>query len=167
MTDAIQRAIQRAIERAIDELRTAFPPHPLETESVFAEWGVSYTDGTSYKAEARGKRWDELSPRFLERHHDALLFLGPDAVVEAIPAYLAVALQRAPELDMLPAFLIGVLARRADPERFDARFGRLTPAQREAIAHALEAWEGSLEDSHRRRSITEALESYWRTTRSG
>jgi len=155
-----------AIQAALDELRTAFPPRTLDTEGVFAEWGVSYTDGTSYKAEAHGKRWDELSPRFLEFHHDALLFLGPAAVADVIPAYLAAVLRGAPELDMLPRFLIDVITRGADGERFDARFGRLPPAQRQAITHALEAWEGSLEDSHRRRSITEALESYWRTTRS-
>jgi hypothetical protein len=67
---------------------------------------------------------------------------------------------------MLPSFLIGVLMRgdNKDSERFDARFGPLPPAQRQAIAHALEAWERSFENPDRRRPITEALESYWRIT---
>jgi hypothetical protein len=155
-----------AIQRAIDELRVAFPPRPLETASAFAEWGTTYLDSEKYRREAEGKRWDELSPRFLEFHHDALVFLGPAALVEVIPAYLAAALRRDPELDMLPTFLRSLLTRGADDARFDARFGRLTPAQRQAIARALEAWEASREGSHVQRSITEALDSYWRTTRS-
>ena len=161
MTDAIQTAI--------DELRTAFPPHPLDVQSAFAEWGVTYTDGATFKTEAQGRRWDELSPRFLEFHHDAVLFLGPAAISDLIPAYLAAALRRDRELGMLPAFLISALTRGIDnnTERFDAQFGRLAPAQRRAITHALEAWEGSLESSDHRRPITEALESYWRTTKSG
>ena len=74
------------IQAAIDELRAAFPPHPLDVQAAFDEWGVT-CDGARFKAEAHGKRWDELSSRFLEYHHDALLFLGPSILVEVIPAY--------------------------------------------------------------------------------
>jgi hypothetical protein len=157
-----------AIQAAIDELRTAFPPHPLDVQSAFEDWGVTYIDGARFKTEAHGKRWDELSPRFLEFHHDALLFLEPSVLTEVIPAYLATALRRDQELDMLPRFLISVLMRGDDKdrERFEARFGPLPPAQRQAIAHALEAWEQSFENPDRRRPITDALESYWRGTRS-
>lgn len=160
MTDAIQVAI--------DELRAAFPPRPLDVQSAFAEWGVSYTNVTSFKAGAQGKRWDDLSPRFLEFHHDAPLFLGWPVVGDVLPAYLAAALRRECETGMLPDFLLSALTRGIDfnTARFDAQFGRLTPAQREAIAHALEAWEASLERADLRRPITEALESYWRNTRS-
>ena len=67
---------------------------------------------------------------------------------------------------MLPSFLIAVLTRGAD-ERFEARFGRLETSQREAVTHALEAWNESVrEDSPRQRSIIEALESYWQTKES-
>lgn len=155
------------IQTAIDGLRTAFPPHALETERVFAQWGVSYTDGDSFHEGAQGKRWDELSPRFLEFHHDALLFLGPAAAVDVIPAYLATVLRRDRELDMLPTFLINVLTRGNDSERFDARFGGLSAVQRQAITDALEVWAGSIGDAPLQRSIMTALEGYWRTTRSG
>jgi len=154
------------LQTAIDELHTAFSPHPLDPEPMFSEWGVSYPDGASFKVGARGKRWDELPTQFLEFHHDALSFLGPAAVVDVIPACLAAVLRKARELDMLPTFLIDVLTRGIDSERFDARFGRLTHTQRHAITHALEAWAGSLEDSPRQRAILDALESYWRTPRS-
>jgi hypothetical protein len=154
-------------QAVIEELRTAFPPHALDPENMFSEWGVGYTDAPLFKKESCGKPWDELPTQFLEFHHDALLFLGPTAIVELIPAYLAAALRKEPALDMLPTFLLSVLNRNADPQRFDARFGRLTRGQRRAITQALEVWAGLFEDSPRRRSIIEALESDWRTTRCG
>lgn len=151
------------MKTVIDQLRTAFPPQPLDPESAFAEWGGTYQDASSFKSEARGKRWDELSSGFLERHHDALRALGPQALIAVIPAFLAAALRRDEELDMLPTFLLGTLTRStADGDRFDARFGALATAQRQAIARALEAWESSLEGSQDERAVTEALDSYWR-----
>ena len=155
-----------ATETAIRDLGTAFPPHSLDTATVFAEWGGSYTDATSFKTGAQGKRWSDLTPTFLEFHHDAMLFLGPAAVVELIPAYLAAALRGGPELDMLPNFVLSVLTRDAEHDRFDARFGQLSNEQRQAIAHALETWEAALEGSHNQPPVTLALDSYWRTTRS-
>jgi hypothetical protein len=152
-----------AIQTAIDELKVAFPPHPLDVEHMILGWGIGYTDGHLFKAEARGKRWDELPTQLLEFHREALLYFGPAALVEVIPAYIAAALRRERELDMLPTFLLSVLNRDADSESFDARFGRLTPAQRHAITHALEVWAELLEDSPHQRPIIEALESYWRT----
>lgn len=159
------------IQTAIAELRAAFPPHPLDVQSAFEEWGRTYNDGARFKTEAHGKRWDELPPQFLEFHHDALLFLEPAVLAQVVPAYLATALRRDPELDMLPRFLIGVLTRSEDNDnerdRFDARFGGLPAAQQEAIAHALQAWEQSFENPDRRRPISEALARYWRFTRGG
>lgn len=160
--------MKNPVQTAIDELRNVFPPHPLNTEGVFAEWGGSYTDGKAFKAEAQGKGWDELSTRFLAFHHDALLFLGPEAVIDVIPACLAAVLRQDRGLGMLPRFLIGVLTRSDDTRRFDARFGRLMPAQRQAITQALEVWQSvSIEDEDRQRSITQALESYWRKLEDG
>jgi hypothetical protein len=68
---------------------------------------------------------------------------------------------------MLPSFLIAALTRGLDgnTKRFDAQFGSIAPAQRAAVARALEAWQGSLEDPDRQRSITDALDSYWRIKR--
>ena len=154
------------IEVAIQELQSAFPPHPLDVRTAFDQWGVTYTDGASFQQGAQGKRWDELSPTFLEFHHDALLFLGWPVIVHVIPAYLAAALRRDPELDMLPSFLLGALTRGIDNNttRFDAQFAQLSLAQRNAIALALEAWEQSFENSDRRRPIKAALKSYWRAT---
>ena len=154
------------IQAAIEELRSAFPPRPLDVGVAFDEWGVTYLDSASFRAGAEGKRWDELPPAFLEFHHDAPLFLGWPVIADVVPAYLAVALQRAPELDMLPAFLVGALTRGIDNNaaRFDAQFAQLSLAQRRAIASALEAWAQSLQESDRRRQIRLALKSYWQPT---
>lgn len=159
MTDSIQAAL--------DELLTAFPPQPIETERMFERWGVGYGNSQAFRTDARGKRWDELPVSFLEFHHDALLFMNPGAVSDVIPAYLAAALRRDPGLDMLPAFLLSVLNRSVERERFDERFEHLLPAKRQAITHALEAWAAALEGSHNQTPVIQALESYWRTIRSG
>jgi hypothetical protein len=152
------------IQAAIDELQVAFPPRPLDVQSAFDEWGRTYLDVELFQAGAQGKRWDELPPRFLEFHHNAPLYLGPPVSGDVLPAYLAAALRRDRGLDMLPSFLIAALTRGLDGnnKRFDAQFERLTPAQRAAVARALEAWQSAIEDPDRRRSITDALDSYWR-----
>lgn len=156
-----------AIQKAIDELKAAFPPHPLNTESEPANWDEFCVDGKSFKKEAHGKRWDELSPGFLEFHREVLVYFAPLALVEVIPAYLAVALQRCPELDMIPTFLLGELWPREDGKRFVGFYSRLTPAQRQAIAHALAAWAAALEDRPRLRAEVEGAAQYWQTIRSG
>jgi hypothetical protein len=95
------------------------------------------------------------------------LYLGPSVSGDVLPAYLAAALRRERGLDMLPSFLIAALTRGLDGnnKRFDAQFGPLTSAQRAAVARALEAWQNSVEDPDRRRSIADALDSYWRINR--
>lgn len=163
LADVNRTIVTEAVQAALDELQAAFPPRPLDVQSAFAEWGVSYTDGTAFKAGAQGKRWDELAPEFLEFHHDAPLFLGWPAIGDVLPAYLAAALRRERETGMLPDFLLSALTRGIDSNtaRFDAQFGPLAPAQRQAIRRALEAWAASLDRSDLRRPIIEALESYW------
>jgi hypothetical protein len=153
------------IQAAIDELRVAFPPRPLDVNGAFDEWGRTYLDVQQFQADANRKRWDELPTPFLEFHHNAPLHLGPPVSGDVLPAYLAAALRRDPGLDMLPSFLIDALTRGLDgnDKRFDAQFGSLTTAQRAAVARALDAWHGSVEDPKRQRSITDALNSYWRS----
>lgn len=152
-------------QKALDALRSAFPPHPLDTQGAFADWGVSYTDGAKFKAGTHGRPWDALPAQLLVFHCDALGFLGPQAVADVIPAFLAAVLRQGDGLGMLPAFLLDVLTRGAEPDpRFDARFGGLSEAQRRAVRGALEAWEAAVpEGSGRRGAIGAALASHWRT----
>lgn len=156
------------IQAVLEELRSAFPPHPLDVRTAFDQWGVTYTEAASFQAGAQGQRWDELLPAFLEFHHDAPLFLGWPVIAEVIPAYLAAALRRDPDLDMLPSFLLGALTRGIDNNtaRFDAQFAQLSLVQREAIARALETWEQSFSNHDRGQPIRVAINSYWTTHKS-
>jgi hypothetical protein len=104
-----------------------------------------------------------LSPVFLERNHDALVFFGPSSITTYLPAYLTSLLRRDRELSAMPSFLFAVLRRGDDPERFDARFAQLTGAQRRAIASALLAYENEVEGTSRQQDVKEVLDGYWRS----
>ena len=147
---------------AIDDLKRAFPPHPIDPTNAFAEWGGTYVDATGFRDRVRAKPWTELDADFLERHHDALVFLGPESVPEYLPAYLSKLVSRDPALSALPSFLLAVLTRGDDGERFDARFSRLTAEQISAVGRTLAAFESELEGSSRQPDVTASLDSYWR-----
>jgi hypothetical protein len=151
-----------SIETEIKNLVRIFPPQPIDPLRAFVEWGGTYPDAQRFRDEVSGKSWTELSPAFLEQAHDALVFLGPSAIADYLPAFLAVMLRRDRELDALPSFLLNVLTRGTDGDRFDARFAHLTAAQRQAVAEALAALEAEHEGTSRQRGVTEALDSHWR-----
>ncbi|HEU0034477.1 MAG TPA: DUF6714 family protein [Kofleriaceae bacterium] len=152
-----------SIESEIQKLVQAFPPHPLDASAAFAEWGRTHTSGPEFQRAVDGREWFELEPALLERNHDALVFFGPSSIADYLPAYLASVLRRDPELSAMPMFLFSVLTRGADPARFDARFARLTDAQRRAIASALAAFEAEVAGTSRQQDVTAALDSYWRS----
>lgn len=151
-----------SIKTAIKNLEGVFVPYPIDPDSAFTEWGSTYPYAADFANAVRGKLWTELPPVFLEQAHDALVFLGPSALADYLPAFLSTVLRRDRELDVLPSFLLGVLTRGADIERFDARFARITPSQRQAIAEALVAFAAELEGAPRQNAVVEALESHWR-----
>jgi hypothetical protein len=154
------------IEDEIKGLTQAFPPHPLDPNAAFSEWGGTYTDADRFRQGVRGRVWSELDAAFLERSHDAVVFLGPSSIADYLPAYLASLLRRDRELSALPSFLFGVLTRGTDTQRFDARFAQLTAAQRVVVANALAAFEVEVEGTSRQQDVTDALDSYWRSLRS-
>lgn len=151
-----------ALGDELEQLKTAFPPRPIDAASAFREWGGTHVDAEAFRRAVAGKAWTELPAAVLEHHHDALVFFGPSTIAEYLPAYLAVFARRDPELSALPSFLLGVLTRSGDGSRFDERFAQLTAPQRRAIARVLEACEADLAGSSRQRDVTEAIDSYWR-----
>lgn len=151
----------------LENLERAFPPRPIEPAGAFVEWGGTYVDAEAFRDGVRGKRWTELEASFLERHHDALVFLGPSSIPEYLPAYVIALVRRDPALSALPSFLLSVLTRGSDGERFDARFGGLTSAQRRAIARTLAAFETELAGSSRQADVSAALDGYWRAQIGG
>jgi hypothetical protein len=104
---------------------------------------------------------------FLERNHDALVFLGPSSIADYLPAYLASLLRRDRELSALPSFLFGILVRGKDTARFDERVSQLTREQREAIATALATFESEVAGTSRQQDVSEVLDSYWRSLITG
>lgn len=152
-----------SIESAIKNLTNAFPPHPLNSAVAFAEWGKTYLDAEKFEQGVHEREWVELEADFLEHNHDALMFLGPSSIADYLPAYLASLLRRDRELSAMPMFLLSVLTRGKDAQRFDERFARLTDVQRQAIAGALVAYEVEVEGTSRQADVTEALDSYWRS----
>ena len=62
------------------ELAKAFPPHPIDPTTAFAEWDVTHVDANAFEEGVRGRRWTELAAAFLEHHHDALVFFGPTSM---------------------------------------------------------------------------------------
>jgi hypothetical protein len=161
--DAHTEECALSIESEIKNLTTAFPPHAIDPVATFSEWGGTYVDAEKFRQGVRGKTWPDLEPAFLEHHHDALVFFGPSSIADYLPAYLAALLRRDRELSALPSFLLGVLRRSDDADRFGERFARLSSAQRLAIAHALVAAEAEAEGSSRQSDITEVLDGYWRS----
>jgi len=93
-----------SLKTALSELAAAFPATDLESERAFG-----------------GRTWRELDPEFLEYHHDAMLFLTPEAFGSYLPAYLTAVANGGPAIRNLPTFLRGALTRTRDPQRFDAR----------------------------------------------
>lgn len=151
------------IEAEIQQLAVAFVPRPIDPSAAFAEWGGTYTDAESFRQGVRGQTWTDLPASFLEHAHDALVFFGPSAIADYLPAYLAAVMRRDPALSAMPSFLFSVLTRGSDPARFDERFAQLPPAQRVAVARALAALERDLDGMARQQAVTEVLDSYWRS----
>jgi hypothetical protein len=151
----------------LENLKHAFPLRPIEPADAFAEWGGTYVDARAFRDGVRGKRWTELEASFLEHHHDALVFLGPSSISEYLPAYVIALVRHDPALSALPSFLLSILTRDRDDERFDARFARLTSVQRRALARTLVAYEAELVGSSRQADVSIALDSYWRAQIGG
>ena len=155
---------------AIENLKRAFPPHTIDPTNAFGEWGGTYVDAAAFREGVRAKPWTELDADFLERHHDALVFLGPQSVAEYLPAYLSKFVSRDPALSALPSFLMAVLTREGNAERFDARFSRLTADQISSVARLLVALERALEcraPHCKRLDVTTSLDRYWRARIEG
>ena len=151
----------------LENLERVFPPHPIAPATAFAEWGGTYVDAEAFRTGVRGKRWTELDASFLERHHDALVFFGPSTISDYLPAYVRALVRRDPALSALPSFLLSVLTRDNDVERFEARVAGLTAAQRRAIARTLVAYETQLAGSSHQADVSAVLDGYWRAQVGG
>lgn len=74
-----------SLQAVLGDLESAFPPHPLDPEHAFAEWGGTYLGADDFKAGVRGRLWSTIPSTFLEFHHDAVHFLGPSSLPTISP----------------------------------------------------------------------------------
>jgi hypothetical protein len=132
------------MDELVNVLVEAFPPKPLYEPSAFGDpagmWG-GYLDAEAFESHIQGKSWDMLEPSFLEFHHDALAYFGPDAFVAVLPAYLVALIRHDDTLNMLSPFLLLSLRRKEKARSqaiFDARVARMTEHQRAAVTQVLE-----------------------------
>jgi hypothetical protein len=153
-------------------LEAAFSRRPLYRPSAFAAdagaWG-GYLDAKAFKAHIKGRTWDQLSSAFLEFHHDAPMYMGPQAFSMVLPAYLAALVRGGKRLHMLPEYFIADLTRSKTKwkrAQFDARVDCLTRSQKAAVAAVLEGLASLPSYSPLRSSIEESLGSYWSKVRS-
>ena len=145
----------------IADLMRAFPSPPLAPACAFE--GAAYPDADRFDAESRGQRWTQLDAAFLELHRDALARLTTAAYAAYLPAYLATACVPGEHVDLMPVSLLRSLTRsEGSREGFDARIEALSPAQRLAVARALEHLHASLDEGLWKRTARKALASYWR-----
>lgn len=148
-------------EQAFAALEAAFPIRLIDPSHAFEAWGRTYLDVDRFMAGVSGRTWHDLSPEFLEWMHDAIVFLGPDAFADCIPAFVGAVLVHDDKLSALPRFVISALA--PTSFHFADRIAPLTDVQRRAIADALHVM------STRRWLGAEArhvLEVFWSTYRN-
>lgn len=149
----------------VDQLRTAFPPEPIQGDGAFVQWGTTYSDVGLYTRAVDGKTWEQLDPNVLLANTDALGFLGTRHLIAVLPVYLRSVVEQgvmSPAAEMLPI----IFARPAPGPstglghaRFDALVDALTPAQRTAIAAALSGL--ATDSGSPGRAAQAALDSYW------
>ena len=144
-------------------LNALFPPRPI-TRAMLEEPTAGWEDykGGDLVQQLEGRSWDELEPAFIEQHHSALRYTGPEAFGALLPAYLRHLLQHRAFND-IPFVVAGELQRYGNPVNvgvFDARIERLTAAQR-AVVKRIVAFLTTREPMQAAMSAT--FESYWRS----
>lgn len=149
-------------QEAIARLERAFPAVPLDPEAALGTNGPRYLEHDTFVTGARDQRWPQLTAVFLERHHDALVFIEPASFSAYLPAYLAAIIRGGRDIRNLPAVMRGLLTRGLDAAWFDARINLLTHEQKLAVAQALAALEVSAKRRSDRTDIAEVIDSYWR-----
>jgi len=101
------------------------------------------TDGSSMEALdvadfLRGRDWRDLRLDELVTNHASLFFMTPEAVRFYLPAYLTATLLHYNDADQIPGSVMFLLKTPAASDadaygRYRARFGNVSPAQRQAI----------------------------------
>jgi hypothetical protein len=151
----------------VAQLRAAFPATPITADGAFARWGTTYPDAAVYRERIAGQTWEQLDRGYLLRNSDALGFLGTEALVAVLPVYLRSLVEEG-VWSAAAGMLMLVLARPAPGSdsglghaRFDELVDALAPAQRIAVATALDTLARADADGSLGRAAQAALDGFW------
>jgi hypothetical protein len=157
------RAGRRELLQRIAQAFGAEAPPPQGAVAAPSQWCDPEREEI---AEALGgKRWTELALPVLRYHHEALIFLAPEAFRYYLPAYLSAAAGSYRTSGSLPGSVVSALTPPepdgpADP-RFQARFGALTPPQSAAVAAFVAYMRAEHGRDYPRDELGKLLERYW------
>jgi hypothetical protein len=154
--------------KILDQLRTAFPAKPIQSEEAFRDRGATYADAQPYMKHLEGKTWEELDRAYLVMRHDALSFLGPRYIAAVLPVYLRSLVEEGAGSPAVYT-LLHLLTKRGPQKkqgnsrtRFAALVGALTPEQCAAIAVILRAFAAKYEGERLGFAAQTALADQWK-----
>lgn len=153
----------------IEQLRTAFPPEPINPDGAFRDWGTTYLDVEPYQEHLDGESWENLDHSYLIQRYDALGFLGTRHLVAVLPVYLRSIIEQG--VWSVASGTVIIILTKPGPEqktgiklpRFQAFVDALTAAQRTVIAEVLRAFAAVDEGGSPGMAASTALERYWKT----
>jgi hypothetical protein len=154
--------------RIVSSLYEAFSPTPYNPEQLLSSnQTATYFTGDEEKAALAnllsGKTWQSVDVNALDRHHDILFFLPPEAFVQLLPAFLSATVTKFDRFDRLAELLSNLLTRDFnEPKRFEQRISRLSTQQRMAVTQSLERLEALFGESWEENPAALALQSFWR-----
>jgi hypothetical protein len=123
-----------------ETLRDAFSAERIDGHAAFSQWGGSYPDAAAYRNAIDGKTWEQLDRAYIVKRNDALGFLSTRELVQLLPVYLRSVMEEGLMSPALEAVLVKLTRPRSGVTqvRYDALRASLSPAQRGAIAAALQ-----------------------------
>lgn len=139
---------RQKVERII---RHGFADVPYPGDEKLARSNVIYFDDDNDIYEFTGKRWNELSADFIERHRYTTALMTLDALIYYLPAYLLACLD--PELfENEGLYLLSILSPptwggTVDQQRFDEFLSKLSPAMFGAIIAFMKHMAATVPDS--------------------
>ena len=155
--------------RLIEQIHSAFPNEPIESDGAFGKAGTTYPDATPYMKQIAGKSWAQLDREYIVRRSDALGFLTSRHLIAVLPVYLCALVEDgvwSPAVGMLMLILTRpVRGKHTGLGRagFGALVETLTDEQRTAVACVLRAFSEKDPDGSLGKAARAALEDYWTT----
>ncbi len=154
------------IRRAKGQIRSAFAGVPRPDPDRLLDPDRWPGEAKVLRDLRRGgwRRWWDVPPDALDRSHEALVLLAPEALRFYLPALLTLALDRHALCDCPVGLLLVMLTPGEKPgarRAFEARFGSFDGPQRGAVATFLRLWRDRLGDVLDANLARIALERYW------